>query len=78
MRSDLVPGEFFGKELSRCALEIIVLRSLEEEGVIGSIASRFHFVPTEYSQRLTIDQDAPAIADACTEDEVDIAILIPL
>ena len=83
------PAQFFTEELSwdkvtthtrdrSSYFPIEVLRSLEEEGVIGNIASRFHFVPTEYSQRLTIDQDAPAIADACTEDEVDIAILIPL
>lgn len=54
------------------------LRQLLEEGVIGSIAKRYHFVPTEYSQRNTIEKDAPSILKACNEDQVDIAILVPL
>jgi hypothetical protein len=47
-------------------------------GDIGSLAPRFHFIPTEYSQRHTRDQDAPLIAQHCLEDAVDLAILIPL
>jgi D-proline reductase (dithiol) PrdB len=55
-----------------------VLQSLENEGVISSLAPRYHFVPTEYSQRNTRENDAPAIRDACINDEVDIVLLIPL
>ena len=55
-----------------------VLTSLCEQGVIGSLAPRYHFVPTQYSHRLTCDEDAPAVAAACLQDEVDIALLIPL
>jgi len=55
-----------------------VLRSLASEEVISSVAPRYHFVPTEYSQRNTQENDAPAIAKACIDDEVDIALLIPL
>ena len=47
-------------------------------GDIGSLAPRFHFIPTEYSQRHTRDQDAPLITQHCLDDEVDLAILIPL
>jgi hypothetical protein len=54
------------------------LRQLKQEGAIGRIAPRFHFVPTEYSQRQTVESDAPAIRDACIKDEVDVAILVPL
>ena len=54
------------------------LQSLTSEGVIKGLADRFHFVPTQYSHRATITEDAPAIAAACLEDEVDIALLIPL
>ncbi|MFT5212220.1 MAG: D-proline reductase (dithiol) PrdB [Flavobacterium sp.] len=57
---------------------LLPLLKLQDEGVIASIANRYHFVPTEYSQSKTIDHDAPAILKACLEDEVDIAILIPL
>jgi len=54
------------------------LQALEVDCVIGRLAKRFHFVPTEYSQTNTINIDAPAILKACQEDEVDIAILVPL
>jgi hypothetical protein len=54
------------------------LRALVEEGRIGSLARRFHGVPTVYSQRCTLEQDAPEILARCREDEVDIALLVPL
>lgn len=59
-------------------IPLAALQSLSEEGVIGKVASRYHFVPTEYSQRNTIENDAPAILRACQEDAVDIALLVPL
>ena len=59
-------------------IPLAALRTLTDEGVIGRIAPRFHFVPTDYSQRNTIECDAPAILQACRKDEVDIAILVPL
>lgn len=55
-----------------------VLNKLAGQGVIKSVSKRFHFVPTQYSQGATINDDAPAIAKACRKDEVDIALLIPL
>ena len=55
-----------------------VLNTLASEGVIKSVTERFHFVPTQYSQNATINEDAPSIGKACQEDEVDIALLIPL
>ncbi len=54
------------------------LRTLVAEGRIGSLAERFHGVPTDYSQRRTIEQDAPEITSRCREDAVDIALLVPL
>ena len=59
-------------------IPLLPLQQLRDQGVIASIADRYHFVPTEYSQSKTINHDAPAILKACIEDEVDIAILIPL
>ncbi len=55
-----------------------VLNKLVREGKIKSLAPRFHFVPTEYSQRNTLTSDAPTILSACQEDGVDIALLVPL
>jgi len=54
------------------------LRTLAKEGRIGSLAKRFHGVPTDYSQRRTLEQDAPEILARCREDEVDIALVVPL
>jgi hypothetical protein len=54
------------------------LQEFVEAGRIGSLAARFHGVPTEYSQRRTIEQDAPEILRSCREDEVDAALLVPL
>jgi hypothetical protein len=45
-------------------------------GRIGSIAARFHAVPTMRSQRKTIERDAPEILERLREEEVDAAILV--
>ena len=55
-----------------------VLRQFAASKRIGRLAPRFHFVPTEYSQSNTLEKDAPKILQACTTDQVDIALLIPL
>jgi D-proline reductase (dithiol) PrdB len=86
---DRVPERFFTDDLSwdkvtthtddrgsYFPLEPLV--AMQDSGVIGRLAPRYHFVPTEYSQRQTIDSDAPTICEACIEDEVDVAILVPL
>ena len=45
---------------------------------IGSVAARCHGVPTEYSQRRTIERDAPEVLRRLREDGADIAMLVPL
>ena len=47
-------------------------------GRLGSLAEHYHCVPTEYSQRRTIELDAPEILARCIRDEVDVALLVPL
>ena len=59
-------------------LPLGALRSLIGERRIGSLAKRFHGVPTDYSQRRTLDEDAPEILRLCREDGVDIALFAPL
>jgi D-proline reductase (dithiol) PrdB len=54
------------------------LQALLAEGRIGQLAKRFHCVPTEYSQRRTMTIDAPELLKRCREDEVDVALLVPL
>lgn len=56
------------KQLQHCA----------EEGLIAKVAERFHSIPTEYSQRNTLENDAPEILARCQQDRVDVAILVPL
>jgi D-proline reductase (dithiol) PrdB len=47
-------------------------------GRVGSLSPRFYGVPTDYSQRLTVEQDAPQVEAWMREDGVDIALLVPL
>ena len=48
------------------------------EGRIGGLAPRFHGVPTEYSQRKTLEEDAPQVLARLRDDGADAAILCPL
>ncbi len=88
-RFDEVPDSFDTSELAwdretthtrdrQSYFPLEILRSLVTEGRIGRLAERFHFVPTDYSQKNTLEKDAPRILEACRTDQVDIAILIPL
>ena len=47
-------------------------------GRVGSLAEHFVGVPTEYSQRRTIERDAPEVERLLREDGVDVALLVPL
>ena len=47
-------------------------------GRVGSLSPRFYGVPTDYSQRLTLEQDAPQVEAWMRGDGVDIALLVPL
>ena len=49
-----------------------------DAGHVGSLSPRFYGVPTDYSQRLTLEQDAPRIEAWMREDGVDAALLVPL
>lgn len=56
---------------------LAALRRLEASGRIGSIAPRFHGLPTNRSHRTTIEVDCPEIVARCQADAVDAAILVP-
>ncbi len=53
------------------------LRDLAHDGVIGSVSTRFAGIPTMYSQRRTLI-GAGQVLDTLREDDVDLAVLIPL
>lgn len=53
------------------------LRRAHAAGRIGAIASRFHGLPTNRSQRTTRDIDCAELLARCREDQADAAILVP-
>ena len=59
-------------------LPIHTIKDLATDRVVGGLASRFHGVPTTYSQRTTIEQDAPEILRRIREDGADAVVLTPL
>jgi hypothetical protein len=52
------------------------LRRSGAAGRIGAVAPRFHGVPTNRSQRVTITEDCPELVARCREDAVDAALLV--
>ncbi len=54
------------------------LAEAEADGLIGSISPRFYGIPTRYSHRRSSTEDAPEVARWMHEDQVDVAILVPL
>ena len=54
------------------------LQALAREDRVRRIAAHYFCVPTTYSQRKTIEEDAPLVAARCARDEVDVALLVPL
>jgi hypothetical protein len=59
-------------------LPIEALQERVAEGTVGGLAARFHGVPTEYSQRKTMEIDAPQVLERLRADGADVALLSPL
>lgn len=53
------------------------LRRLAAAGRIGKLAAHAHGVPTNRSQRHTLEIDIPMILERCKADRVDVAVLVP-
>lgn len=53
------------------------LRAAVAGGRVGSMSPRFHGLPTNRSQRVTGDVDAPDVVARCKADGVDAALLVP-
>jgi len=54
------------------------LHELVAERRIGGVAPRFHGIYTSYSQRVTMERDAPEVLKRCREDGVDVVLLTPV
>ncbi len=48
------------------------------DGRVGALSPRFYGVPTDFSQRRTNEEYAPALLDLCRTDAVDVTLLFPL
>ena len=46
-------------------------------GRIGAVTPRLHGAPTNRSQRVTMDTDAPELLRRCRDDGADVAVLVP-
>jgi hypothetical protein len=53
------------------------LRHAAASGRIGTVAARFHGLPTNRSQRTTLEVDCPEVLARCRDDGVDAALLVP-
>ena len=53
------------------------LKRLADAGEIGRVAGRFHGLPTNRSQTVTVDVDCVEIVARCLEDDVDGIVLVP-
>ena len=56
---------------------LTLMRQRAASGRIGSLAPRFHGIPTNRSHRVTLEVDCPEIVARCKADGVDAAILVP-
>ena len=56
---------------------LAALRVAAASGRIGRVAPRLHGAPTNRSQRITVETDAPEILRRCRADAVDAVILVP-
>jgi D-proline reductase (dithiol) PrdB len=58
-------------------LPLAQLQQAVKAGRIGALPPRLHGVPTNRSQRVTMDTDAPELLRRCREDGADAALLVP-
>ena len=58
-------------------LPLKTLISKISEKKVGSVSKRFYGIPTDYSQRRTLE-DANQILNWCREDDVDALLLVPV
>ena len=56
---------------------LAALQQAVKAGRIGALAPRFHGAPTNRSQRVTTESDAPELLERCREDGADVVVLVP-
>jgi hypothetical protein len=58
-------------------LPLAQLQGAVKAGRIGALAPRLHGAPTNRSQRVTMEADAPELLRRCRDDGADAALLVP-
>ena len=56
---------------------LTALKNAADAGKIGKLADRFFGLPTNRSQRTTIDVDGPALLAHCQKHNIDAAVFVP-
>jgi hypothetical protein len=62
---------------SECWFPYEAAQAAQQSGRIAALSPRFYGLPSNRSQRHTLETDAPAIIAMCHADAVDVAVLIP-
>ncbi len=55
---------------------LAALQACVKAGRIGALTPRFHGSPTNRSQRVTLESDAPELLRRCREDAADVVVLV--
>ena len=58
-------------------LPIAALQDAAARGIVGSLANELIGLPTDRSQRATLERDAPDVLAACVALQADVALLVP-
>ena len=58
-------------------LPLAQLHQAVKSGRLGALTPRLHGAPTNRSQRVTMETDAPELLRRCREDAADAALLVP-
>jgi D-proline reductase (dithiol) PrdB len=59
-------------------IPVTQMRRLAQEGRIAGVSDRVYCLPTQYSHRKTQRRDAPQLLEWMREDDVDLAVMVPL
>jgi len=64
-------------EDARTWFPLAALQQAVKAGRIGALTPRFLGAPTNRSQRVTTERDAPELLKRCREDDADVVVLVP-
>ena len=88
-QTDSLPEKFFTDDIAwdkdnthtkdlQSLLPVQHLKAFQQSGRSGALGPRFYGAPTDYSQRRTVEQDAPTLLAMAREDGLDAVVFGPL